>query len=213
MPAKRGIFITFEGIEGSGKTTQIALLEEYLYRKGEPVLRTREPGGTKIGDAIRHLLLDLSNSKMDPKAELFLYLASRAQHIAEVIRPALESGKTVLCDRFTDATIAYQRYGREIAAVEVEQAAAVAAKGVSPVLTFLLDIEPKKAVARLTGRREINHLDRESLAFYKRVRDGYLAIARANRKRVMIIPTDRDISNVASEIRDIIDDLLRHRRP
>jgi dTMP kinase len=129
---RRGVFITFEGIEGSGKSTHIALLAAYLQEKGLSVCLTREPGGTKIGERLRSLILDLQSNDMDPKTELFLYLASRTQHLTEIIRPALNDGKVVLCDRFTDATLAYQGYGRDLKPATIRPIAEYAAHGIPP---------------------------------------------------------------------------------
>ena len=204
----KGRFITFEGIEGSGKTTQLAILGHYLEAKGFQVIRTREPGGTKIGDAVRSLLLDAQNQEMDAKTELFLYLASRAQHIKEVILPALDAGKIVLCDRFTDATRVYQGYGRGLPMREVERIARFASEGLRPDLTFLLDVDVKKGLARLRGRPEINRLDREALQFHESVRRGYLTLAKKHPRRIQIIRTDAGVEEVSKKIREAIDVFL-----
>ncbi|HEY5600442.1 MAG TPA: dTMP kinase [Candidatus Manganitrophaceae bacterium] len=204
----KGRFITFEGIEGSGKTTQLAILGHYLEAKGFQVIRTREPGGTKIGDAVRSLLLDAKNQEMDAKTELFLYLASRAQHIKEVILPALDAGKIVLCDRFTDATRVYQGYGRGLPMREVERIARFASEGLRPDLTFLLDVDVKKGLARLRGRPEINRLDREALQFHESVRRGYLTLAKKHPRRIQIIRTDAGVEEVSKKIREAIDVFL-----
>src|SRR5512143_4102714 len=137
----RGAFISFEGTEGSGKTTQIALLADSLFARGRSVQLTREPGGTPIGDQVRKILLDPANAALDPKAELLLYAAGRAQHLAELIRPALEAGTIVLCDRFSDATLAYQGYGRGLDPNLIGDLDRIVTDGMRPDLTILLDID------------------------------------------------------------------------
>src|SRR5512145_1232018 len=138
-----GLFITFEGIEGSGKSTQISLLRDHLIRMGRDVVLTREPGGTPIGDQVRKVLLDPANKALDPTAELMLYAASRAQHLREVIRPALASGAVVLCDRFSDATLAYQGYGRGLSVPVIEELDRIVTSGLKPDLTILFDIDAR----------------------------------------------------------------------
>lgn len=204
----KGHFITFEGVEGGGKTTQLAILGHYLETQGRQVVRTREPGGTKIGDDIRSLLLDAKNQEMGAKTELFLYLASRAQHINEIILPALAEGKIVLCDRFTDATLVYQGYGRALPKGEVERIARFASGGLQPDLTILLDINVKKGLARLKGRAEINRLDQEALQFHETVRRGYLTLAKKYPSRIQIIQTDATVEEISKKIREEVDALL-----
>ncbi|MBI3805651.1 MAG: dTMP kinase [Nitrospirae bacterium] len=205
-----GHFITFEGVEGSGKTTQLAILADDLETRGLSVVRTREPGGTKIGDAIRALILDSKNQTMDAKAELLLYLASRAQHLKEVILPALETGKVVLCDRFADATYAYQGVGRGLSKRGIEQIGRFVTEGRQPDLTLLLDIDPKKGLARLKGREEINRLDREALQFHEAVRKGYLHLAKRNPRRIQVVSTDGAVDEIAQKIRKVVDDYFRN---
>ena len=144
----KGVFITFEGIEGSGKSSQVAMLADHLTARGRPVTVTREPGGTPIGDQVRAILLDPMNKILDPKAELFLYAASRAQHLREVIAPSLEAGNVVLCDRFSDATIAYQGYGRGLDLEMIYEIDRIVTSGMRPELTLLLDIEAPAGLAR-----------------------------------------------------------------
>jgi len=198
------VFITFEGIEGSGKSTHIALLASYLQEKGYPVCLTREPGGTKIGERLRDLILDLQHNEMDPKTELFLYLASRAQHLAEVIRPALLNGTIVLCDRFTDATLAYQGYGRTLKPAVIRSIVEYAAYGIRPDLTFLLDLTVQEGLRRLHGRGLLNRLDAEALHFHEAVRKGYLALARREPKRFRVISTLDDKDLVQTRIRKAV---------
>ncbi|MCG3110683.1 MAG: dTMP kinase [Candidatus Manganitrophus sp. SB1] len=205
----KGHFITFEGVEGSGKTTQMAILGHALETRGYPVVRTREPGGTKIGDAIRSLILDSKNQMMDAKTEFLLYLASRAQHLKEVILPALAEGKIVLCDRFADATYAYQGYGRGLSKREIELIGRFVTGGLSPDLTLLLDIDVKKGLARLKGRKEINRLDQEALQFHEAVRKGYLNLAKKNSRRIRVIRTDAGVEEIAKKIKEAVDDYFR----
>lgn len=205
-----GFFITFEGIEGCGKSTQLELLKAHLERKGRAVLSVREPGGTLLGERVRSVLLNGTEEGIDPWAELFLYEACRAQLVARVIRPALAEGKVVLCDRFFDSTLAYQGFGRGLDAGKIEGLNALATGGLVPDLTFLVDcaedVGLKRAWARINasaGARE-DRFEKEELAFHRRVREGFLAIARAA-PRVKVIDGSREISTVHREICDIIE--------
>lgn len=213
----KGYFITFEGGEGSGKTTQLARLGHDLLKQGYAVVQTREPGGTTIGDAIRQLILHppCPDADVDPKTELFLYLASRAQHIREIIHPALREGKVVLCDRFTDATLVYQGKGRGLPDKEVARMARYAAQSegskgspLKPDLTLLLDIEVKVGMTRVKGRQEINRIDKETFQFHESVRRGYLSLAKRNPRRIHVINTDTKLEAVSKEIREVVDALL-----
>ncbi len=172
-----GRFISFEGVDGSGKSTQLAALGRVLVARGLPVVTTREPGGTPVGEAIRNVVLDKSFSGMSAPTELLLYLASRTEHVEQVIRPALEHGSVVLCDRFSEATLAYQAYGRGIPIEDVSALVAFGSCGVEADLVILLDLPAEDGLARVRERRADNRLDREALAFHQRVRDGYLALA------------------------------------
>ena len=207
---RRGYFITFEGGEGSGKTTQLALLKAHLEAKGIPSIATREPGGTTLGNRIRALVLDASPAsfQMTPKTELFLYLASRAQHLSEIILPALEARKVVLCDRFSDTTLAYQGGGRGLPNQEVEAVVQFAAQGIDPDLTFLLDIEVSKGLSRLKARGELNRLDQESIAFHESVRARYLDLAEKDPTRIQLIHADSTIETTSKKIREITDAFL-----
>ncbi|MBI3811125.1 MAG: dTMP kinase [Nitrospirae bacterium] len=209
----RGLFITFEGTEGSGKSTQIRILARRLTRLGHAVVITREPGGTRFGEQIRKILLSVRNHGLDPRAELFLYLASRTQHLEEVILPALKKGKVVLCDRFSDATLAYQGFGRRLEMKIVRNAVDYAAKGISPDLTLLLDLDVRVGLARVRERGRSNRLDREKHEFHERVRRGYLRLARMNRKRIRIVKASRDPAAVARDIQTIVDRRLKDARP
>ncbi len=205
-----GRLISFEGGEGSGKTTQLALLAAHLRKKGHSVLCTREPGGSPLGDRIRHLILDppIEGSIMDSRTEFFLYLASRAQHVQRVVAPALKAGKIVLCDRFTDATIAYQGYGRGLPKKKIEAMMAFASYGLEPDLTFFLDIAPDAGLSRLSGRKEVNWMDQETLAFHEAVYAGYQALIQAYPKRIVVIAASERIEQVALQIREKIDAFL-----
>lgn len=205
-----GFFITFEGIEGCGKSTQLELLKAHLEKKGRAVLSVREPGGTLLGERVRSVLLNGTEEGVDPWAELFLYEACRAQLVAKVIRPALATDKIVLCDRFFDSTLAYQGFGRGLNAEKIEGLNALATGGLVPDLTFLVDcaeeVGLKRAWARInasTGARE-DRFEKEELAFHRRVRGGFLAIARAA-PRVKVVDGSREISTVHREICDIIE--------
>ena len=198
-------FITFEGIEGSGKTTQVRLLSEFLTSKGVQHVVTREPGGTVVGEKIRALLLD-PRSRMVPITELLLYGAARAQHIEEVIEPALGEGKVVLCDRFTDATAAYQGAGRQLPMNVIRVLNSLASADIKPDLTLLLDLPPSAGLARARARNtsagatSTTRFDDEEIAFHTRVRDGYLEIAREEATRVRVIAADPSPEKVAKQI-------------
>ncbi len=202
-------FITFEGIEGSGKTTQMRLLYEHLRERDVPVVVTREPGGTVIGERIRAILLDPTTKGLIPRAELFLYGAARLQHIEEVIQPAIDAGKTVLCDRFMDATVAYQGYGRGIPLTEVKVMSSLVTVDLKPDLTILLDLPVETGLRRARERNEADaasatsRFEQEDLEFHQRVREGYLAVAAADRGRVRIVPADQPIEKVARQVQSI----------
>ncbi len=210
----KGKFITLEGIEGSGKSTQIALLAKYLQSLGMPLVLTREPGGTPIGDEVRKILLDPANTTLDPKAELLLYAASRAQHLKEIIVPHLEKG-VVLCDRFADATLAYQGYGRGLDIDLIRRLDTIVCAGLRPDLTILLDIDAATGVARARGRNNSRGLDREArfeneaIAFHERVRQGYLTLARAEPDRIRIVEASRPMDAIQAEMRKIVAKELR----
>ncbi len=201
-----GYFITFEGVEGCGKTTQIKLLSELLTTRGISTVLTREPGGCPIADKIRAILLDAENRSMSPLAELMLYAAARAQHVTEVIYPALESGKIVLCDRFCDATVAYQSFGRGIDRSVIDNLNTQACQGVSPDLTVLVDCDPSVGLERARRRIEATRGPREerfeleALAFHHRVRDGYRQLAADQPDRFLVIDGSDSIKNIYATI-------------
>jgi dTMP kinase len=200
-------FITFEGIEGCGKTTQVSLLKDFLENRSYRVVTTREPGGTKIGDAIRKIVLDSSNADIDIKTELLLYQASRAQLIKDVIKPSLEQGCIVLCDRFTDATLAYQGYAQGISRALIKNLNQFATDTLTPDFTVLIDcpveIGIKRAKDRNDTRRQIVSEDRfeeKSIAFHQKVRLGYLQIAEQHSARFHIVDGRDDPSAVHQDI-------------
>ncbi len=210
-----GWFITFEGVEGSGKTTQIRLAGEFLRGKGFPVVMTQEPGGTPLGERIRGILLNRGDFDISGDAEVFLFAAARAQHTDAVILPALKRGQVILCDRFSDATIAYQAYGRGLPLEAVREVCRFASRGLSPHLTLLFDLPVEKglerAFRRIAGRDEDDREDRferEHLDFHRRIREGYLAIAREESHRVKVIDASRDIESMQREVRFILSSFL-----
>ncbi|EGO65962.1 dTMP kinase [Acetonema longum] len=207
----RGMFITFEGPDGAGKTTQIGLLSQYLSRRGMAVVTTREPGGTPLGDDIRRILLDVKYKGMDPRAETLLYLAARAQHAATVIRPALAEGRIILSDRFADSTLAYQGAARALAAAEVAAANEFATAGLIPDLTILLDGDPAELQTRRQRRGAGDRIEAEAIAFHRRVRTGFLQLAGKEPDRFRIINALDSVETINSQIVCYIDEFL-HRR-
>lgn len=194
----RGRFITFEGIDGAGKSTQIDVIESVLKARGIEVVRTREPGGTPLGEMIREKLLTV---KMDPATETLLFFASRAEHIAQVIEPALARGAWVLSDRFTDATYAYQVGGRGFSAEKVEVLEAWTHGNLQPDRTVLFDINPEEASKRLKGTRTLDRFEKENIEFFKRVRQAYLDRATQNPTRFFIVNSMRDKEQISDELR------------
>lgn len=181
-------FITFEGVEGSGKSTQIRLLEKTLQKMGHETIVTREPGGSKIGDQIREILLNKENKEMLSMTELLLYVAGRAQHVYQVIQPALKEGKIVLSDRFADSSAAYQGAARAIDEATLKKIHELAIKNFQPDLTFLLDLPAQQGLKRIRGARgRLDRLEEEALAFHEKVRLGYLALAKKEPKRFCVL--------------------------
>lgn len=199
MPSARGTFITLEGVDGSGKSTQASLLVERLREQRREVVALREPGGTPISEKIRALLLDPENAEMADECELLLYEASRAQLVREVIEPALLRGAIVVCDRFYDSTHAYQHGGRGLSDALVSRANELGCCGLSPDVTLVLDIDPAAALARATVQGA-DRLEAEGLAFQQRVRKDYLALAKADPARVRVIDAAGDPALVAGRI-------------
>ena len=201
-----GVFISFEGIEGCGKSTQIQFLADTLRAHGREVVMTREPGGTALGQILRKLLLE-PITPLAPGAEVLMMLADRAQHIQEVIAPALNANQLVLCDRFLDSTIAYQGYGRKIDLSLLAQLNTFACDGYVPALTFLLDVPVAEGLRRAQKRRgneTADHFEVESVAFHERVRDGFLSVARAEPHRVRVLYSTRPLDVVRQEIVAIV---------
>ena len=208
-------FITFEGIEGSGKTTQLDRLAERLTRSSYEVLQTREPGGCPIADQIRGILLHPDNAAMDSRTELLLYAAARAQHIEQIVRPALTTGKIVLCDRFTDATLAYQGHGRGLDQQLILQLNQLATGACHPDLTLLFDLPVETGLGR-AKQREIEQQDftegrfeREHLDFHQRIRNGYLALAAADSERFRIVDAGLSSAEVCEQVTGIVEAFLQ----
>lgn len=202
----RGRFITIEGPEGSGKSTHSRLLCGYLRRRGLKILHTREPGGTKIGEVIRKVLLDRKNKKISGACELFLFLAARAQIVEEIIRPALAKGYIVVCDRFHDATAAYQGYGAGLDLKLIDSTGRLATGGLKPDLTVLLDVETKVGLKRAGVK---DRMEVKPVRFHKRVRDGYLEIAKREPRRIKVIrTTDAPVAAVQDKIRRAVSHVI-----
>ncbi len=202
---KKGIFITFEGPDGSGKSSQLASLAEYLRQGGYPVLATREPGGTAIGDQVRSVLMGLKNTEMQPRTEILLFQASRAQLVEQVILPQLAAGSVVLCDRYADSTLAYQGYGYQKFTLEqLRPLIAFATGGLSPDLTLLLDVEINEGLRRRMKDGDYNRLDVYECAFHERVRQGYLEMARLEPERWVTVDAGQPPEQVQAAIREIV---------
>jgi dTMP kinase len=214
---RRGIFITLEGIDGAGKSTQLRLLLKHLRGRGYRVVATREPGGTRVGEQVRGILLASQTGKLAPLAELALMYAARAQHLEEVVRPALARGEVVVSDRFNDASFAYQGCGRKLGAVAVRSFDQVVCGATQPDLTIVLDLSPRASLKRAKGREVRRNsvrgrFEAEGLRFHQRVRAGYLIIAREDPRRVKVVRADRPAAEVQAEIRRIVDDFLARNR-
>ena len=214
----RGRLISFEGIDGSGKTTQLERLAKKLKAQGHTVVVAQEPGGTRVGREIRRLLLDTASTDLGAIPELLLYFTARAQNIEQVILPALEAGSLVLCDRFTDATVAYQAYGRELGVEIVRRIEQVACQGVKPDLTLLLDIDPATGLRRALDRnRKQTHdesrMERQDLAFYQRVQQGYRELCLAEPERIRQIDGRGPADQVAAVVESAVASFLESRRP
>lgn len=202
----KGYFITFEGIEGSGKSTVARIVFERIEKVGLPVLLTREPGGTDTSEAIRKILLDPAREEISPRAELLMYESSRAQLVAEVIEPALAEGRIVICDRFMDASTAYQGWARRLGEELVEELNFFAVGGTVPDLTLLFDLTVEEGFRRgpekreSTGKREKDRLEREDRDFHERVREGYLRIASREQERIVVIDASKSLEEVTEDV-------------
>ncbi|HBT20737.1 MAG TPA: dTMP kinase [Peptococcaceae bacterium] len=203
----RGLLISFEGPEGSGKSTQAEIVYKWLLKKGYETILTWEPGGTELGKLVRDILLN-RGLFIAPKAEMLLYGADRAQHVEEVIYPALKNGKIVLCDRFIDSSLAYQAYARGLDINFVEQINILASGGLIPDLTLLFDLPIEEGFKR-KKRGDFDRIERESLEFHKAVREGYLAVARNNPHRVKLIDASRPLESVAEAAISAVDEFLK----
>ncbi len=206
MTAKleKGIFISLEGIEGTGKTTQAKLLAERLIEKGYKVILTQEPGGTVIGNRIREILLHVDHMEISYMTELLLYNAARAQHLSEKILPALNEGRVVITDRFTDSTVAYQGYGRGIDIQLIMSINGIATGGVKPDITILFDLDVETGLKRNKGINKVDRLELEDIEFHKKVREGYLQIASREPDRIKIVDASLPLEIVAQKVWEIM---------
>ena len=203
------MFITFEGIEGCGKTTQIELLYTYLEKSGHKVIKTREPGGTAFGESLRNAFLH-AKMKVYPLSELLVFMAMRAQHVDELILPALKEGTIVLCDRFTDASYAYQGYGRGIDLSVIETLNKLVTKEIKPDLTILLDCPVEKGLTRKAESALMDRFEKEELSFHRKISKAYEKLAKEDPKRFFVIDGTLDINAIHKTIRKKVEDLLKH---
>ena len=198
------MFITIEGGEGSGKTTLLNRLYDHLTAQGQSVIKTREPGGTPLGEQIRHLILHAKEFDLKTRTELFLFLADRAQHIERIIKPAIEQNQTILCDRFTDSTIAYQGLARGLPTKQLQELCDIAADGITPDLTFFVDIDPPEGLRRVLEKRgdSFDRIESETIAFHAKVREAFLILAERNPDRIKVLNgnlTPDEVFNAALE--------------
>lgn len=205
-PNAPGLFFVFEGGEGAGKSTQSAALADYLVARGHAVVRTREPGGTPAAEAIRDVLLDTANVGLDDRAEALLFAASRGDHAARVIRPALERGDIVISDRFMDSSVAYQGVGRDLGLATVADLSLWATRGLRPDLTIVLDVDPEVGLARVVGP---DRLESEPLDWHRRVRQAFLDIAAADPERYLVLDASRPAEDLAVEITVVVEALVQ----
>lgn len=197
----KSLFITFEGPEGAGKTTIVKMIEQYFINKKIPYLSTREPGGIRISESIREIILSPEHTEMDSRTEALLYAASRRQHLVEKVIPALEEGKVVLCDRFIDSSLAYQGVGRNLGIEEVRQINEFAIDGTMPDLTIFFDLDPSIGLKRVheAEQREINRLDLENIEFHQRVYKGYFKVIENDRERFYLVDASKSIEEVYNQ--------------
>ncbi|MEW6331148.1 MAG: dTMP kinase [Pseudomonadota bacterium] len=208
----RGMFITLEGGEGAGKSTNLDFIRQWLQRAGHEVVVTREPGGTELGERVREILLHSKELQIAPETEMLLMFAARAEHLARVIRPALDAGKTVLCDRFTDATYAYQGGGRGLAPARIASIESWVQGDLRPDLTLLLDVPVEAGRVRAGQRGAPDRFERENNEFFARVRETYLARARAEPARMRVIDAGRPLDQVERQITAVLEEVVRGRR-
>lgn len=202
-------FISFEGGEGSGKTTLIEMLSNELNQLGYKIIKTREPGGSKIAEEIRNVILNIDNVKMDYRTEVLLLAASRRQHLSEIIIPALNEGKIIICDRYVDSSLAYQGYARGLGIDEVFEINKYATEGILPDLTIYIDVDPNIGLARIkNNRRKVDRLDLEKISFHQKVREGYLKIAKMFKDRIVVIDGNRSAEEIYKDIKEVVLNIL-----
>ena len=208
---EKGLFIVFEGGEGTGKTTAIESIYDWVIEKGLKCIKTREPGGIKIAEEIRQVILNKENTKMDGRTEALLYAAARRQHLVEKVIPALEDGYIVLCDRFIDSSLAYQGYARGLGIEEVMSINKFAIGDYMPDLSILFDLDPKIGLERISmsGEREVNRLDLEKIEFHEKVREGYNKVYNDNKERITKINADQSKENIVNELKKILNNKLK----
>lgn len=199
-----GLFISLEGPDGSGKTTQIQLLQEFLIERGYEVVLTREPGGTDISEQVRKIILDVNNEKMSNMTELLLYTAARAQLVDEIIRPALEAGKVVICDRFYDSSAVYQGIAREMGVDMVYQLNEEALQGILPDITFLMDMDAEEGIQRKKKQATLDRLEKENLEFHQKVVEGYRSLAKRNSQRIKVLNATDSIDQIQKQMRQYL---------
>ena len=205
MEVRMGLLVTFEGGEGSGKTTLINRLHNEMVTLNYQVIKTREPGGSKISEQIRNIILDVKNNEMDYRTEALLYAASRRQHLTEVILPALKEGKIVLCDRFLDSSLAYQGYARGLGINDVYQINLYATEGIMPDITLYINVSPQEGLNRITNaHREVDRLDLEKTSFHAKVQEGYLKLAEMFPERIKVIDGSRSLDEIYLNIKTIV---------
>ena len=204
------MFISLEGPEGSGKSSQLPLLAEYIESLGYSVVRTREPGGTKIGDQIREVLVRMDNENLHPRSEILLFLAARAQVVEELLKPSLAEGKVILCDRFGDSTLAYQGYGHGLDLDKLRTMLQFATNGLKPDLTILLDVDILTGLKRKKAKEEWNRLDAYETSFHERVRKGYHQLAQEDSERWRIVDASQPADLVQDQLRTLVRNALLH---
>lgn len=208
MSNKRGLFLTLEGAEGVGKSTNIGFVTQYLEKRGIEYVLTREPGGTQLAERIRDLLLAVHEEPMSGLTELLLVFAARAQHLDKIIEPALATGKWVVCDRFTDATFAYQGAGRGLSMETIDQLQSMVQGDLRPDLTIILDLDPEIGMQRASNRGELDRFEREQQSFFRHVRQGYLDIAQAEPDRCTVIDASKALEDVKRNLLTVIEQRL-----
>lgn len=205
---RKGLFITAEGMDGSGKTTQIRLMEEYIKKKGLEVVLTREPGGTAISEKIRSIILDPENTEMADVTEMMLYAASRAQHVEELIKPSVDEGKVIICDRFIDSTYVYQGFGRGIDINRIEEINRIAMKGIFPDITLFFDLSPEIALKRRLGATAGDRIENENMEFHMKVYEGYKRLAHMYPERIKVVDASREAGEIFEDVKKYLDKSL-----